>query len=53
MDKVLAREFVKKVGPLEHSRNAKDRRAARQAELRLFRLLQTIPETKAAQRMER
>ena len=46
MDKMLAREFVKKVGPLEHSKSAKDRRAAKAAEDKLWKLLKTIPPPK-------
>jgi hypothetical protein len=43
MDKKLARQFVKKVGPLEHSKNPKDKKAAKAAERKLRRILPTIP----------
>jgi hypothetical protein len=43
MDKKLARQFVAKVHPLEHSDNPKDRKAARVAEKKLRRILRTIP----------
>ena len=46
MDKALAKEFVKKVGPLEHSKDAKDRKAARRAEMGLWLLLASVPEPK-------
>ncbi len=43
MDKKLARQFVAKVGPLEHSKNPKDRKAARRAESRLRKLIASVP----------
>ena len=42
-DKKLAREFVKKVGPLEHSPNKKDRMRARKYERQLRHLNAKIP----------
>jgi hypothetical protein len=43
MDKKLAAEFVKRVGPLEHSENVQDRKAARKAESKLRKLNKSIP----------
>ena len=43
MDRKLAKQFVKKVGPLEHSSDPKDREAARKAERKLKKVLKTIP----------
>lgn len=43
MDKKLARQFVAKVSPLEHSKDPRDRKAARKAETRLRKILKTIP----------
>ena len=43
MDKKLARQFVMKVGPLEHSDNVKDRKAARKAESKLRKLIASVP----------
>jgi hypothetical protein len=41
--KEIARQFVAKVGPLEHSKNSKDRKAARKAEMRLRKINRSIP----------
>lgn len=46
MDKKLAREFVRKVSPLEDSKDPRDRKAARIAEARLRRVLKTIPKSR-------
>jgi hypothetical protein len=46
MDKKLARQFVHKVSPLEHSSDVRDRKAARKAESKLRRILKTIPKPK-------
>lgn len=43
MDKKLARQFVKKVGPLEQSDNPKDRAAAMKAEKKLRKINKNIP----------
>jgi hypothetical protein len=43
VDRKLAREFVRKVQPLEKSPLKEDRRAARSAEKRLRRILRKIP----------
>ena len=43
MDKKLAREFVRKVGPLEHSTDPRDRKAARAAEARLRKINASVP----------
>lgn len=43
MDKKLARQFVAKVSPLEHSPDARDRKAARKAEMRLKRIIRSVP----------
>ena len=45
-DKRLARQFVKRVSPLEHSPDVRDRKAARRAETRLRKILKTIPAPK-------
>lgn len=47
MDKKLAREFVRKVGPLEHSKNPKDRKAARKAEMKLRKVIKSVPRMRA------
>jgi hypothetical protein len=46
MDRKLARQFVRKVSPLEHSPDVRDRKAARKAESKLRRILKTIPKPK-------
>ena len=43
MDKKLAKQFVRKVSPLEHSEDPRDRKAARTAESKLRRVIRTIP----------
>ena len=46
MDKALAKEFVRRIGPLEHSEDERDRKAARRAEMGLWLLLASVPEPK-------
>lgn len=43
MDKKLAKRFVAKVGPLERSRDPRDRKAAKDAESRLRKIIATVP----------
>ena len=46
MDKKLAKEFVKKVSPLEHSKNPHDRAEAKRQEAKLRKINNNIPEPK-------
>jgi hypothetical protein len=46
VDKKLARQFVAKVSPLEHSDDPRDRKAAKKAEAKLRKILPTIPKPK-------
>ena len=43
MDRKLARQFVKRVSPLEHSADPRDRKAARKAESRLRKIIAKVP----------
>ena len=43
MDRKLARQFVAKVGPLEHSKDVRDRKAARKAESKLRKIIAKVP----------
>jgi hypothetical protein len=42
-DKKLAREFIRKVSPLEHSKNPVDRKNARKLEKRFRAVIRSIP----------
>lgn len=42
-DKKLAREFVKKVGPLEQSKDSRDRKLATKYEAKLRKINRKIP----------
>jgi len=42
-DKKLAKQFVAKVSPLEHSKNPKDRAEARKAEKKLRKIIKQTP----------
>lgn len=46
MDKKLAKELVKKVGPLEHSNNPKDRSKAKKIESKVKKILHSVPKPK-------
>lgn len=46
MDKKIARELVRKVGPLEHSNNPKDRAKAKKVESRVKKILRSVPKPK-------
>ena len=48
MDKKLAKEFVAKVYPLEHSHDSQDRKTAVLIERRMKKLLKSIPAPRAA-----